>query len=65
MGVWIYRTQDNKISEKELYKNGVLASQKETEAYFAKNKTQTQAAKTETKTVGQKKSVTPSKSNKK
>lgn len=58
-GVWIYRTQDNKISEKELYKNGVLASQKETEAYFAKNKTQTQAAKTETKTAVQKKTVAP------
>lgn len=58
-GVWIYRNQDNKISEKELYKNGVLASQKEAEAYFAKNKTQTQAPKTETKKVEQKKSVTP------
>lgn len=60
-GVWIYRTQDNKISEKELYKNGVLAPQKEADAYFAKNKTQTLAPKTETKTVEQKKSVTPAK----
>jgi hypothetical protein len=38
-GPWIYRSEDGKIKEKELYKNGVQASQKETDAFFAKNKT--------------------------
>jgi len=37
-GVWIYKNQDGKIKEKELYKNGKLASKKETEAFFSKNK---------------------------
>lgn len=38
-GPWIYRSEDGKIKEKELYKNGELAGKKETEAFFAKNKT--------------------------
>jgi len=38
-GPWIYRGEDGKVKEKELYKNGVQASQKETDAFFAKNKT--------------------------
>jgi antitoxin component YwqK of YwqJK toxin-antitoxin module len=37
-GPWIYKTQSGKIREKELYKNGKLASQKETDEFFAKNK---------------------------
>ncbi len=39
-GPWIYKTQSGKISERELYKNGELASPKETEAFFQKNKIQ-------------------------
>jgi antitoxin component YwqK of YwqJK toxin-antitoxin module len=38
-GVWIYKTESGKVREKELYKNGRLASQKETDAYFAEHKT--------------------------
>lgn len=37
-GVWIYKNQDGSIKEKELYKNGVLASKKETDAFFQKQK---------------------------
>jgi antitoxin component YwqK of YwqJK toxin-antitoxin module len=37
-GPWIYKEQDGKIKEKELYKLGRLASQKETEIFFNKNK---------------------------
>lgn len=37
-GPWIYKNPDGKVKEKELYKNGVLATPKETEAFFAKNK---------------------------
>ena len=37
-GVWIYKDKDGKIKEKELYKGGKLASKKETEEYFKKNK---------------------------
>lgn len=36
-GAWIYKTESGKIREKELYKNGNLASQKETDAFFSKN----------------------------
>jgi antitoxin component YwqK of YwqJK toxin-antitoxin module len=36
-GPWIYRTESNKVREKELYKNGVLASEKETKEFFQKN----------------------------
>lgn len=37
-GPWIYREKDGKIKDKELYKEGSLASKKETEAFFDKNK---------------------------
>ncbi len=37
-GVWVYKNQDGSIKEKELYKNGRLASKKETDAFFQKNK---------------------------
>jgi antitoxin component YwqK of YwqJK toxin-antitoxin module len=37
-GAWIYKTEEGKIKEKELYINGKLASAKETEAFFSKNK---------------------------
>jgi len=39
-GPWIYKAESGKIREKELYKNGSLASQKETDEFFAKTKTQ-------------------------
>jgi antitoxin component YwqK of YwqJK toxin-antitoxin module len=39
-GPWIYKTESGKIRERELYKNGVLASPKETEEFFAKIKTE-------------------------
>jgi len=38
-GPWIYKTQSGKVREKELYKNGVLASKKETDEFFSKTKT--------------------------
>jgi antitoxin component YwqK of YwqJK toxin-antitoxin module len=47
-GPWIYKTESGKIKERELYKNGKLASQKETEEFFAKTKT-AEPGKTETK----------------
>lgn len=37
-GVWVYKNEDGKIKEKELYKNGKLASKKETDAFFQKSK---------------------------
>jgi antitoxin component YwqK of YwqJK toxin-antitoxin module len=37
-GPWIYRNQKGAITDKELYKNGKLASKKETEEFFSKNK---------------------------
>lgn len=37
-GPWIYKTESGKIREKELYKDGKLASQKETDEFFSKNK---------------------------
>jgi antitoxin component YwqK of YwqJK toxin-antitoxin module len=37
-GPWIYRNEDGKIKEKELYKEGKPASKKETDEFFAKNK---------------------------
>ncbi|MEI6021275.1 MAG: toxin-antitoxin system YwqK family antitoxin [Bacteroidota bacterium] len=40
-GVWLYKNQDGSIKEKELYKNGQLASKKEMEVFFKKNKTET------------------------
>ena len=42
-GPWIYHTEDGKLKEKELYKNGQLASKKETEEFFSKNKTTEQS----------------------
>lgn len=37
VGPWIYRTESGKVREKELYRNGVLASPKETEEFFSKH----------------------------
>lgn len=37
-GPWIYKEENGKIKEKEWYVNGKLASPKETEEFFAKNK---------------------------
>ena len=37
-GPWIYRTEKGAIKEKELYKNGKLATKKETDEFFSKNK---------------------------
>lgn len=37
-GPWIYKNPDGKIKEKELYKNGNLATARETEVFFSKNK---------------------------
>jgi len=45
-GPWIYKEQDGKIKEKELYKLGRLASQKETENFFNKNKSTEDKTKT-------------------
>ena len=45
-GPWIYKNQDGSIKEKELFKNGKLASEKETKEFFAKTKL-TDAAKEE------------------
>jgi antitoxin component YwqK of YwqJK toxin-antitoxin module len=39
-GVWVYKNQDGTLKERELHINGRLASKKETEAFFQKNKTQ-------------------------
>ncbi|MDP3556097.1 MAG: hypothetical protein Q8T03_01910 [Bacteroidota bacterium] len=38
-GPWIYKEENGKIKEKELYKEGKMASKKETEEFFNKNKT--------------------------
>lgn len=45
-GPWIYKEQDGKIKEKELYKLGRLASQKETDTFFNKNKSTEDKTKT-------------------
>lgn len=37
-GPWIYKTESGKIREKELYRDGVLAGEKETREFFEKNK---------------------------
>ncbi len=37
-GPWIYRDSNGKVTERELYKNGELASEKETTEFFEKNK---------------------------
>lgn len=41
VGPWIYKEESGKIKERELYKDGKLASPKETEEFFAKNKNKT------------------------
>jgi antitoxin component YwqK of YwqJK toxin-antitoxin module len=45
-GPWIYKEQDGKIKEKELYKLGRLATQKETDDFFNKNKSSENKTKT-------------------
>lgn len=52
-GPWIYRDKTGKVKEKELYKaGGKLASKKETDEFFNKNKTSDEKPKsTETKTT--------------
>jgi len=54
-GVWVYKEEDGKVKEKELYKNGKQASQKETEEFFSKSKQQqtTGEKKPETKNTQQ------------
>lgn len=42
-GPWIYRGKDGKVTEKELYKDGELASPEETKKFFEKNKVQDNA----------------------
>lgn len=37
-GPWIYKNEDGSIKDKELYHNGKLATKKETDAFFSKNK---------------------------
>jgi antitoxin component YwqK of YwqJK toxin-antitoxin module len=49
-GPWIYKTEDGKVKEKELYKNGKLANQKETDEFFAKTKFDTKETPKTTKT---------------
>jgi antitoxin component YwqK of YwqJK toxin-antitoxin module len=46
VGPWLYRNSAGKVTEKELYKNGKLADQKETEAFFNKNKVTDEKPKT-------------------
>ena len=36
-GLWLYKMQNGKISEKEVWQNGVLLNEKDMEAYFKKN----------------------------
>ncbi len=48
-GPWIYKNENGSIKEKELYINGKLASKKETDAYFSKNKTIAEPPKTNLK----------------
>lgn len=54
-GPWIYKEESGKIKERELYKDGKMATAKETEEFFSKNKpksasTSTATAKTTTGT---------------
>jgi antitoxin component YwqK of YwqJK toxin-antitoxin module len=52
VGPWIYRDKKGKVTEKELYKpNGELATKKETEEFFSKNKATDQTPKADTKTI--------------
>jgi antitoxin component YwqK of YwqJK toxin-antitoxin module len=62
VGPWIYKTESNKVREKELYRNGVLANKKDTDEFFAKSKEQMPAAPTKSNTpVPSKKPSTNSK----
>ena len=47
-GPWIYKEENGKVKEKELYKDGKLATQKEIEAFFNKNKVIESTTKTNT-----------------
>jgi antitoxin component YwqK of YwqJK toxin-antitoxin module len=38
VGPWIYKDNKGNVKERELYKDGVLANKKETDAFFSKNK---------------------------
>jgi antitoxin component YwqK of YwqJK toxin-antitoxin module len=51
-GPWIYKEESGKIKEKEWYVDGKLASAKESEALFAKNKTTEKTATNTTTTNG-------------
>jgi antitoxin component YwqK of YwqJK toxin-antitoxin module len=51
IGPWIYREENGKIKEKELFIDGKLASLKETEAFFSKHKTVEQTPPTGTATA--------------
>jgi antitoxin component YwqK of YwqJK toxin-antitoxin module len=57
VGPWIYKNQKGKITDKELYRNGKLASEKETKAFFEKNKVADTPVK-ETRPPGDKKPET-------
>lgn len=46
-GPWIYKDEKGNIKEKELYKNGKLATAKETEEFFSKNKPKETPGKTQ------------------
>ncbi len=48
-GPWIYRTEKGAVKEKELYKNGKLATKKETDEFFSKNKVNETITKKEVK----------------
>lgn len=56
-GPWIYKEKDGKIKDKELYKEGVLASKKETDDFFSKNKVTDSTVKTGNSTKGKSTSV--------
>jgi len=38
-GPWIYKNQEGKVTEKELYEYGILADKKKSDEFFSKNKT--------------------------
>lgn len=59
-GAWIYRNQQGQVTEKELFKNGELASPEETKKFFEKNKvTETPPPSTKTTSTTGKKSPGP------
>jgi antitoxin component YwqK of YwqJK toxin-antitoxin module len=55
IGPWIYRDSKGNVKERELYKDGVPASQKETEAFFKKSKTESSPAGNDKSKQGQNK----------